>query len=75
MQKLVLAVIVLFSVGVTFASDWNQWRGAARDGVASDSPPLIDALPAEGLKPVWISEAIPSARLSFHSPPRALARG
>lgn len=38
------------------AGDWNQWRGPARDGVAHDSPPLMDKLPEEGLMPLWISE-------------------
>ncbi len=44
------------------AGDWNQWRGSNRDGLAVDSPRLIDALPAEGLRPVWKSETIRSGR-------------
>jgi outer membrane protein assembly factor BamB len=43
------------------AGDWSQWRGPRRDGVAHDSPPLINKLPDEGLRPLWISEIkIPS---------------
>ncbi len=42
------------------ASDWTQWRGDGRDGVAHDSPRLIDALPSEGLAPLWRTEPIPS---------------
>jgi len=32
---------------------WNQWRGAHRDGIVRNSPPLIDALPDGGLAPAW----------------------
>lgn len=35
------------------AEEWNQWRGNGRNGVAQSSPPLIEALPDEGLKPLW----------------------
>jgi outer membrane protein assembly factor BamB len=42
------------------ASEWRQWRGDNRDGVAASSPTLVTSLPAEGLKPVWISEKIAS---------------
>ena len=62
-RKLCFAAIVL---GLSFmdacAGDWNQWRGSNRDGLAVDSPRLIGALPAEGLRPVWKSEAIRSGR-------------
>ena len=46
----------MFAVAV--GSDWNQWRGPNRDGAAPSSPPLIDRLPSEGLKPLWLSEKI-----------------
>lgn len=52
----------LLLAGSVHAADWNQWRGANRDGVDHNSPALIKELPAEGLKPLWISEPIPSAR-------------
>ena len=55
-------LLVLFSAFAASAEDWNQWRGATRDGVAANSPPLLDSLPESGLKPLWISdETIPSA--------------
>lgn len=43
-------------------ADWNQWRGDARDGVAAESPALIEELPADGLAPLWVSPPIHSAR-------------
>lgn len=45
-----------------WSSDWSQWRGPDRNGVAPTSPPLRRGLPAEGLEPIWISEKIPSGR-------------
>jgi outer membrane protein assembly factor BamB len=44
------------------AGDWAQWRGTHRNGVAADSPKLVDSLPADGLKPVWVSEKIGSGK-------------
>ncbi len=48
--------VLAASFGV--AAEWNQWRGPNRDGVAESSPALIDSLPQQGLKPIWISEEI-----------------
>ncbi len=42
------------------ATDWPQWRGPLRNGVAPESPRLLDSLPSEGLPHVWESETIPS---------------
>jgi outer membrane protein assembly factor BamB len=53
---LVPVLILTITPLTTQAADWNQWRGAARNGVAADSPPLLDALPPMGLKPVWTSQ-------------------
>jgi outer membrane protein assembly factor BamB len=41
------------------ASDWPQWRGPNRDGVALNSPKLLDAWPASGPPVLWKSDAIP----------------
>jgi outer membrane protein assembly factor BamB len=61
---------LLLSTTCTQAADWNQWRGAARDGVAAGGPRLIESLPATGLKPLWISQdEIPAARDSGWSSP------
>ncbi|MBI3830641.1 MAG: PQQ-binding-like beta-propeller repeat protein [Planctomycetes bacterium] len=40
-------------------SDWPQWRGQNRDGVAAASPKLLDAWPKEGPPLVWKSGWIP----------------
>ncbi len=42
------------------AADWPQWRGPLRNGIVPDSPKLLDAFPAEGLKELWESEEIPT---------------
>lgn len=56
-----LAITALAFLPTTLvAAEWRQWRGDNRDGVASSSPPLVSSLPAEGLRPVWISEKIAS---------------
>ncbi|MEZ6111451.1 MAG: PQQ-binding-like beta-propeller repeat protein [Pirellulaceae bacterium] len=47
--------VLVFAGGSIAAADWDQWRGERRDGVDHDSPALIDSLPDDGLKPVWIS--------------------
>lgn len=41
---------------------WPQWRGPNRDGVAPNSPPLIDKWPEKGLKQLWHTKGIPGAR-------------
>ncbi len=56
-------LIVLLSLAPLFshaAADWPQWRGPLRNGVAPDSPKLLDAVPPEGLKELWESEPIPA---------------
>jgi outer membrane protein assembly factor BamB len=48
------AAILLLAAGpAAFAGDWSQWRGAARNGVVSDSPPLIDNLSSNQLPLAW----------------------
>ena len=42
------------------AADWPQWRGPLRNGIVPDSPKLLNAFPAEGLKELWESEEIPT---------------
>lgn len=60
--RMILSVALVTSAAVAAAGDWTQWRGNNRDGVAGDSPALINALPESGLKPVWISEPIGSGK-------------
>ncbi len=60
-RNLLAFCVCLIAIGsVCAAGEWNQWRGANRDGVDADSPALISALPDVGLKPLWVSEAIGS---------------
>ena len=54
----VAATAALAVTGVVEAGDWYQWRGPERDGVVTDSPPLMGRFPEDGLKPVWQSERI-----------------
>jgi outer membrane protein assembly factor BamB len=42
------------------STDWPQWRGPTRDGIAPAGPKLLDTWPAEGPKLLWKSEPIPS---------------
>ena len=42
------------------ASDWPQWRGPNRDGVAPASPKLLDRWPKGGPSLLWKSEWIPA---------------
>ena len=57
MRSLFLLLAAVLNVN---AADWPQWRGPLRNGVVPESPKLLDALPAEGLKELWESEEIPS---------------
>src|SRR5687767_6940559 len=52
--------LLLVSMAICVAADWPQWRGPNRDGVAPDSPPLIDKIPEAGLPELWESEMIPA---------------
>ncbi len=70
MSKTQMTFIVLAFLPNSMGADWNQWRGPNRDGFAPNSPPMIHRLPANGLRPVWISEApIPSAQSGGWSSP------
>jgi len=41
-------------------TDWPQWRGPLRNGIAPAGPKLLDAWPKEGPKLLWKSAPIPS---------------
>ena len=77
-RTLALAVVALLlsAAGAVVAgpasqgsTDWPQWRGPNRDGVAASSPKLLDAWPKEGPPRVWKSEYIPSFRVGGASSP------
>lgn len=44
----------------TARADWDQWRGANRDGSADNSPALLSELPETGIKPLWMLKGIPA---------------
>ncbi len=61
-------VASLASCSSTLA-DWPQWRGPARDGVSTDTTPITETLPAEGMRKVWESGFIPSDHYGGHGSP------
>ena len=64
----VVGALFLFTVVASAAepgtqpawTEWPQWRGPSRDGVAPSSPKLLDAWPKDGPKLLWKSDMIPS---------------
>lgn len=61
-------LLLLFSCSsIQLYSSWPQWRGAFRNGVAPDSPPLTTEFPEEGPKLLWESFEIPSDDDGGHS--------
>ena len=49
------------------ATDWPQWRGPDRTGVAHNSPPLASAWPDSGPKKVWQARPVRVARCYGHN--------
>jgi outer membrane protein assembly factor BamB len=49
------------ATGPTTSADWPQFMGPSRDGIAPNSPKLLDAWPKEGPKRVWTSTTLPAA--------------
>ncbi|MBI3832159.1 MAG: PQQ-like beta-propeller repeat protein [Planctomycetes bacterium] len=56
----VFCMAVFASCATAADSDWPQWRGPNRDGIALNSPKLLDAWPKEGPQQLWKSEWIPA---------------
>lgn len=58
---LMTAVALLLTNASLPAAEWSEWRGPLRNGVTTESPPLLAEFPPEGLTPLWVSEPIKSA--------------
>ncbi|MEN3943552.1 PQQ-binding-like beta-propeller repeat protein [Prosthecobacter sp. SYSU 5D2] len=63
-----VSTLTLLSLSTALA-DWPQWRGPARDGVSTDTTPIAESFPEEGLTKVWESDFIPSDHLGGHGSP------
>ena len=57
-RSLCTFIAVVACAAILHAEDWNQWRGPSRNGAAAKSPRLIDALPKDGLAPLWKTSGI-----------------
>lgn len=55
-------VALALTAGAVLAreTEWNQWRGPNRNGVAPDSPKLADDWGMKGPEQLWTSEPIPT---------------
>ena len=62
-----LLTIFISIYSVQLSASWPQWRGALRNGIAIDSPPLATEFPDEGPVLLWESFEIPSDDDGGHS--------
>jgi outer membrane protein assembly factor BamB len=70
--RLPLTGLGLLAWSVTaFATDWPQWRGPDRNGVAPDSPPLRTTWSNQAPPLVWTSEPFPGGRYGCYASPVA----
>jgi outer membrane protein assembly factor BamB len=58
MKKLAFLAAAIMACAALQAGDWAQWRGPNRDGVAAQSPALIDELNKDTLKKAWQSDPL-----------------
>lgn len=59
---IVVAWVWSCALAAAAETDWPQWRGPNRDGIAPESPKLLEAWPAEGPKLLWKSTPMPSGQ-------------
>ena len=53
------AMLAAANLAVAATSDWSQWRGPQRDGIAAESPALVSEFAKKGPTRLWQSEKIP----------------
>ncbi len=68
-MKLTRIALPLLSIAALARADWPQWRGPERNGVSTDTTPIVDALPPAGFTKLWESTAIPSDHYGGHGSP------
>ena len=51
-------VVLVVCPAMLCAVDWNQWRGPDRNGVAAESPGLLETWSGEGPPQVWRNGSI-----------------
>jgi outer membrane protein assembly factor BamB len=64
---LLVPAVLLAASQCLYGADWNQWRGPGRNGVAEQSPALIDEPPPDGVPLLWQRDGIPSHRNGGYS--------
>ena len=52
------AILAVAKLATVAASDWPQWRGPQRDGIAVESPALANEFGKKGPKLLWQSEKV-----------------
>lgn len=55
-----IGILLFLCLSPVALADWPQWLGPHRNNYQPDSPPMLEALPADGLKPLWKSETFKS---------------
>lgn len=69
MRLLFRRTLLSFIATSAALADWPQWRGPNRDGVSTDTSPIAESFPEDGLKKVWESDYIPSDHYGGHGSP------
>ena len=57
-------IFLMVSAVMLNAAEWNQWRGADRNGLVTDKTPLRTEFDETGPEQLWQSEEIPSVMMA-----------